>query len=347
MKKMETLILLPELNRLHGIVLHYKGLQKYWNHDVEYFEIPKRKGIKHYISLLLNIIKYTLNLLTRRYSTIVFNTSLKAGFYTQILHFIIAKLLFYKTIVFIHGWDINSENILDKKLARFFLQKTNAIIVLADSFKNKLNNAGIKTPVYVSCTKVDDELLGDFNIENKDIKEEFRFLYVSRIEKEKGILLSIDIFRELKKIFPKYTLHIVGDGSYMDNVKSYIDGNDDGITICGRLEEKKLSDEYKNADFFFLQSESEGLPAALLEAMAFGLVPIVTPVGAIPEFFIDNVMGIMSNSRNIDFYIKRITSLSEVNIREISKYNYNYAQKHFLASRVAKSLEDVFKQTIE
>ena len=104
MKKMKTLILLPELNRLHGVVLHYKGLQKYWNHDVKYFEIPKRKGKKHYISLLLNIIKYTLNLLTRRYSTIVFNTSLKAGFYTQIIHFIVAKLLFYKTIVFTNSF---------------------------------------------------------------------------------------------------------------------------------------------------------------------------------------------------------------------------------------------------
>lgn len=345
---MRTMILLPELNRLHGVVLHYKGLQKYWNHDTVYFEIPKRKGPWHYVLLMLNLAKYYFKLLFRRSDTIIFNTSLKAGFYAQIIHFIIARMLFYKTIIFIHGWDVNSEYFLNKKLARYYLKKANAIIVLAESFKTKLKDAGIHTNIYVSCTKVDDDLLYGFNIDKKVAKEEKRFLYVSRIEKEKGILLSIDIFREIRKKFPQYMFHIVGDGSYVNNVKLYLKDNDDGIKICGRLEGEKLSNEFKSADFFFLQSESEGLPAALLEAMAFGLVPIVTPVGAIPELFIDKKMGIMSDSHDVGYYVERITSLCKDNdrLKEISTFNYSYAQEHFLASQVARTLEEIIKQVI-
>lgn len=345
---MRTMILIPELNRLHGVVLHYKGLQKYWNHDTMYYEIPKHKNFMNYVLLMSNIAKYFFKLLFRRTDTIIFNTSLKAGFYTQIVHFIIAKMLFYKTIVFIHGWDVNSEHFLNEKLARYYLKKANAIIVLAESFRTKLKDAGIETNVYVSCTKVDDGLLHGFNINNKVAKEEKRFLYISRIEKEKGILLSIDIFRELRKKFPQYTFHIVGDGSFVNNVKSYLKDNDDGITICGRLEGEKLSKEFKCADFFFLQSESEGLPAALLEAMAFGLVPIVTPVGAIPELFIDKKMGIMSDSHDVGYYVERITSLCKDNdrLKEISTFNYSYAQEHFLASQVVRTLEEIIKQVI-
>ena len=42
-----------------------------------------------------------------------------------------------------------------------------------------------------------------------------------------------------------------------------------------------------------LASYSEGLPYALLEAMAAGVVPIVTPVGAIPDVVGDGEHGLL------------------------------------------------------
>ncbi len=46
------------------------------------------------------------------------------------------------------------------------------------------------------------------------------------------------------------------------------------------------------AQAFLLPSYTEGLPYSLLEAMAAGAVPVVTPVGAIPDAVEDGVHGV-------------------------------------------------------
>jgi glycosyltransferase involved in cell wall biosynthesis len=49
-----------------------------------------------------------------------------------------------------------------------------------------------------------------------------------------------------------------------------------------------------SAEGFILPSYHEGLPMALLEAMAWGLAPIVTPVGSIPELVSTEIDGLLA-----------------------------------------------------
>jgi glycosyltransferase involved in cell wall biosynthesis len=61
----------------------------------------------------------------------------------------------------------------------------------------------------------------------------------------------------------------------------------DSVTSEGFLNHAQLLEAMRGAQIFLLPSRAEGFPNALVEAMALGLAPIVTPVGAIPEIVDD------------------------------------------------------------
>ena len=67
----------------------------------------------------------------------------------------------------------------------------------------------------------------------------------------------------------------------------------------------------KEADIFILPSYNEGLPMAILEAMAWGLPIITTPVGGIPEVLIQGQNGLLVEPGNVNQLSKSIQYLMQ------------------------------------
>lgn len=78
----------------------------------------------------------------------------------------------------------------------------------------------------------------------------------------------------------------IGDGKYREQMKGYAKkiGVGDNVNFIGMLPAGNAVRNYlKNADIFVLASRTEGLPRALIEAMAAGCYCVATDVGGIPE----------------------------------------------------------------
>jgi glycosyltransferase involved in cell wall biosynthesis len=117
----------------------------------------------------------------------------------------------------------------------------------------------------------------------------FAFFYAGRLNPVKDLGTMLDAFAALVADGAILTrLYLVGDGPdrAMLEARRQALGLEERVTFLGAR-----SDVYEvlmAADAFVMSSKSEGLPMALLEAMAVGVPCVATAVGGIPDLFGDD-----------------------------------------------------------
>jgi glycosyltransferase involved in cell wall biosynthesis len=98
----------------------------------------------------------------------------------------------------------------------------------------------------------------------------------------KGFDEIVEAMRLLRAEGLPVRLHIVASSPDLDRRLADA-GLGDVIISEGFLAHAQILESMRRARIFLLPSRAEGFPNALVEAMALGLAPIVSPVGAIPE----------------------------------------------------------------
>lgn len=342
-----TLVLVPNLDVLGGVSLHFIGLRDYWKSDVEYFEAFRfRKNIiASVIAFIYKYISFIIKLISFKPDNILVNVSLKRGFFSRNIYVRIAKIFKARIITFIHGWDDTSEWMLNHKKGKYLIDSSETVIVLASQFKEKLIASGCKSNIHLTTTKVDDKLVKDFNISAKNYNSK-NILFLARIEAAKGIYIALDAIKALQKKDPEITLRVAGTGEELEKAQQYAKTNDIKAIFLGRLSGTPLIEEFSNAAIYILPTtHGEGMPTSVLESMAFGLPIITRPVGGTCDFFIDGKMGKLIESLDAQDYINALEEIlyNPEKQKEISVYNYNYAKEKFYASKVAQELEKIFE----
>lgn len=116
-----------------------------------------------------------------------------------------------------------------------------------------------------------------------------------RLDDQKNFGLLIRAFAKIAPDFPEYNLVIYGKGSKEQELKSLVGS----LGLRGRIELpgniQNIAEEMEKNTMFVLSSDFEGMPNALMEAMALGLPCVSTdcPCGG-PRYLIqDGVNGLL------------------------------------------------------
>jgi glycosyltransferase involved in cell wall biosynthesis len=116
---------------------------------------------------------------------------------------------------------------------------------------------------------------------------------VGRLGKEKGIDVFLEAAACVRSEVPFAKFIVVGDGPDRKKLQNLIDtlGIAASVSMVGRRED--MPAVYRSFDIMVSSSRQEGLPMAILEAMACGLPLIATAVGEVPSVVRDGETGIL------------------------------------------------------
>lgn len=148
-----------------------------------------------------------------------------------------------------------------------------------------------------------------FHIERKPVAGEI--ITCGRLEAQKNHKLLIDAFAEAIEEHPYARLKIYGEGSLRDVLQEQIDklGLHDKAFLMGATND--VAKALQTADLFVLSSDYEGMPNALMEAMAAGVPCISTdcPCGGPRELFINELRKKMFACGDVE-QLKKLIILS-------------------------------------
>ena len=108
------------------------------------------------------------------------------------------------------------------------------------------------------------------------IKREKKIVTMGRLHEQKNQKLLINAFASINDEFKDYNLYIYGDGELKKELQDLIDSYNLTKRILLKGAQKDVHGLIYNASLFVLSSDYEGLPNALIEAMALGIPSIST-----------------------------------------------------------------------
>jgi glycosyltransferase involved in cell wall biosynthesis len=83
----------------------------------------------------------------------------------------------------------------------------------------------------------------------------------------------------------------------------------DRVTFTGWLDSAQIRGLLESSDVLILPSHAEGFPMAIVEAFAYGLAVISSPVGAIGEIVLNNESGLLVSVGDVDGLEQAIEAL--------------------------------------
>jgi glycosyltransferase involved in cell wall biosynthesis len=193
-----------------------------------------------------------------------------------------------------------------------------------------------KNSLVISGSGVDTD---KFNMGPRNEKDKFKFLFVGRLIRDKGIREFVAAARKAKSILPRSEFCVVGplpeNDSRAIEKKELLNWVESGsIKYYGN--QKDIRPFLATSDCFVLPSYREGLPKSVIEAMATSLPIITTNVPGCRETVEDGVNGFLVP-------VKNSLALSEAMVK---MYNASIEERVAMSNQSRKAVVEKFESKL-
>lgn len=314
---------------------------------------PEGRSVLWGIASQIKMLWYlTAAILRQRVQIVHIHTCSGFTFWRDCMHAMIARMLDSRIVWHVHGGGFDvfaaQQGRTRKKIMRFALTHASAVIALSDDWVGRLRAIAprakwcvVPNGVPVTTDRVDTRnnkptflFLGNLG-ERKGAHDLVR---ATAIASRKGFEGRIDLAG--KETEP-------GQKELLEKIISET-GCQSQVRLIGVVSGEAKTQAIESADCMVLPSYAEGLPMAILEAMACGLPIISTKVGAIPEVITDGVEGYLIEPGDVQALADRIVRLgqNEQLRKQMGQAGRRLVRQNFSLDGMVEQLVEIYRQVL-
>jgi len=265
-------------------------------------------------------------------------------------------------IVCLRGGDATSTLLNNPHQYDDLFVKADLFMPVCEYFKNNIIRYGCNSEKIlvhhsaIDCTKF------RYKARIKPRDGTVRFIIVATLSERKGIRYALYAIDKLRKKYPNIKLTIIGGERFRKEKAEIVINNlirelhlEQYVTLLGFRLHNQIITELNRAHIFLLTSYTrdngvqEGIPNALMEAMATGLPVISTYNGGIPELVEDGISGFLVPEKNVDVLVAKMAYLIKYPKcwGSMGKAGSEQVNKEHNRDKATDTLVDIFFSVLE
>ena len=261
------------------------------------------------------------------------------------MFFYLAKWLSKKVILHFHP---SNEKFLfepmNSKLYRKLFSKADLVLVLSEQWRCWIKMAlGLSNHIevlYNPCPIVN----------RRDDLRKNHILFAGTIISRKGYETLIRGFARIAQEHSDWKVIFAGNGESANAMKIVeCCGIQNQVEFLGWVTDKDKEKVFQEASVYCLASDGEGFPMGVLDAWAYGIPCVVTPVGGIPDIVVDGENGLVFSIGDVDGLANKLRMIiSDRTLRKnIVLGQDKYVKGAFNINGINRKLEKIYTRLLE
>jgi glycosyltransferase involved in cell wall biosynthesis len=120
----------------------------------------------------------------------------------------------------------------------------------------------------------------------------------------------------------------------------------EAVTLLGRIEHSQLEDIYNSSDYFVLGSHHEGSGFALAEAMACGVVPVVTDIPSFRVMTDGGSFGGCWRPGSPEDFADKFLAVARQPLEQLSRKTHSFFQSQLSYKAIARDSVRAYREVI-
>lgn len=266
-----------------------------------YYASSKKNKFLRLMEMIFMIVKHA-----RNANYVLIDTYSTKNFWYAVVISQLSRVLSLRYIPKLHGGDLPRRIVQSKFLSDLIFK--NAYIIISPSYYliEAFNKQGYTNIKYIPNT-IDLNLYPQHDKQFKIPK----LLWVRSFSAIYNPIMAIEVFINLRKIFPEAELCMVGprkDNSYEKTIL-FAEQNNVDVKFTGKLSKEEWITLSKNYNVFINTTHFDNTPVSVIEAMSLGIPVVSTNVGGIPYLLQHNTNALLVSDNNSDEMTQQITRI--------------------------------------